>query len=179
MALTSWNDILNKPKAVADVEELALTVEQLSASVLSISEDVGELALDVSQLSASVLSIAGDVSEIDGKLDKVITKKVVSGDMFAMALFNGAISVTIQVDGDFSADYNTVTLSKTQNINVGIYGDIGAIAATVDLSTVNYSGNVITIKFTPSVTLSTYTTAGRGFCLHFEDPIIATLSKTP
>ena len=64
MALTSWNDILNKPKAVADVEELALTVEQLSASVLSISEDVGELELSVSDLSASVLSISEDVGEL-------------------------------------------------------------------------------------------------------------------
>ena len=64
MALTSWNDILNKPKGIAEVEELALTVEQLSASVLSISEDVGEIALDVSQLSASVLSIASDVDDI-------------------------------------------------------------------------------------------------------------------
>lgn len=68
MALTSWNDILNKPKAVADVEELALTVEQLSASVLSINEDLGEIALDVSQLSASVLSIAGDVEELSNKI---------------------------------------------------------------------------------------------------------------
>lgn len=65
MALTSWNDILNKPKGVDNIEELALTVEQLSSSVLSISEDVGELALDVSDLSASVLSIGGDVQELD------------------------------------------------------------------------------------------------------------------
>ena len=64
MAFTSWNDILNKPKGIADVEELALTVEQLSASVLSISEDVGELELSVSDLSASVLSISEDVGEL-------------------------------------------------------------------------------------------------------------------
>lgn len=64
MALTSWNDILNKPKAVADVEELALTVEQLSASVLSINEDLGELELSVSDLSATVLSISEDVGEL-------------------------------------------------------------------------------------------------------------------
>ena len=81
MALTSWNDILNKPKAVADVEELALTVEQLSASVLSISEDVGELALDVSQLSASVLSIAGEVDDLS--------------DTGSIAITNTHIGVTI------------------------------------------------------------------------------------
>mgnify|MGYP006896836213 CR=1 FL=1 len=57
MALTNWNDILNKPNGIDEVPEIALTVEQLSASVLSISEDVGEIALDVSQLSASVLTI--------------------------------------------------------------------------------------------------------------------------
>ena len=74
MALTSWNDILNKPKAVADVEELALTVEQLSASVLSISEDVGELALDVSQLSASVLTIGEKVEELEPKVIASFTK---------------------------------------------------------------------------------------------------------
>ena len=65
MALTNWGDILNKPKGIDEVPEIALTVEQLSASVLSISEDVGEIALDVSQLSASVLSITEDLNEIN------------------------------------------------------------------------------------------------------------------
>lgn len=62
MALTNWNDILNKPKGIDEVPEIALTVKQLSASVLSISEDVEEIAgdvqeiaLDISQLSASNL----------------------------------------------------------------------------------------------------------------------------
>lgn len=60
MALTNWNDILNKPKGIEEAAELELQVQQLSASVLSISEDVGEIALDVSQLSASVLPMASD-----------------------------------------------------------------------------------------------------------------------
>ena len=63
MGLTKWNDILNKPKGIDNIEEIALDVSQLSASVLSISQDVGEIALDVSQLSASVLSIAEMVEE--------------------------------------------------------------------------------------------------------------------
>lgn len=179
MALTNWNDILNKPKGIDEVPEIALTVEQLSASVLSISEDVGEIALDVSQLSASVLAIAEDVNKTDGKLEKVITKKVINGNVYAMALNDGNISVSVPVDGDFSSDYNTVTLSKTQDINVSIYGDKGGVTATVGLQTITYNNNVISIRFTPSVTLSTYTTPARGFCLYIADAVTATLSKTP
>ena len=74
MALTNWNDILNKPKGIDEVPEIALTVEQLSTSVLSISEDVGEIALDVSQLSASVLTIGGEVEELKPKVIASFTK---------------------------------------------------------------------------------------------------------
>ena len=76
MALTNWNDILNKPNGVDEVPEIALTVEQLSASVLSISEDVGEIALDVSQLSASVLSIGGDVNNLKKVKSRTFTINV-------------------------------------------------------------------------------------------------------
>lgn len=179
MALTNWNDILNKPNGIDEVPEIALTVEQLSASVLSLGEDVGEIALDVSQLSASVLTIAEDVDKIDEKLEKVITKKVINGNVYAMALNDGNISVSVPVDGDFSSDYNTVTLSKTQDISVSIYGDKGGVTATVGLQTIAYNNNVISIRFTPSVTLSTYTTPARGFCLYIADAVTATLSKTP
>ena len=74
MALTNWNDILNKPNGIDEVPEIALTVEQLSASVLSISEDVGEIALDVSQLSVSVLSIGGDVEQLKEK--KIVSSNI-------------------------------------------------------------------------------------------------------
>ena len=74
MALTNWNDILNKPKGIDEVPEIALTVEQLSASVLSLGEDVGEIALDVSQLSTSVLSIGEDVEELKPKVVASFTK---------------------------------------------------------------------------------------------------------
>lgn len=40
MALTSWNDILNKPAALDQVDEIALEVSQLSSSVLSINTDI-------------------------------------------------------------------------------------------------------------------------------------------
>ena len=76
MALTNWNDILNKPNGIDEVPEIALTVEQLSTSVLSISEDVGEIAgdvqeiaLEVSQLSASVLPMgSSDTTTIKDNL---------------------------------------------------------------------------------------------------------------
>ena len=64
MGLTKWNDILNKPKGVDNIEEIMLEISDLSASVLSISEDVGEIELSISDLSASVLSISEDVGEI-------------------------------------------------------------------------------------------------------------------
>ena len=83
MALTNWNDILNKPKGIDEVPEIALTVEQLSASVLSISEDVGEIAgdvqeiaLEISQLSASTLPYSSTQStkqKIDELSEKAIT----------------------------------------------------------------------------------------------------------
>lgn len=172
-------NIIGLNKTNGDIHELEVEVANLSASVLSIAGDVDELELSVADLSASVLDIKGDVDEIGGKLDKVITKKVINGNVYAMALNDGKISVSVPVDGDFSSDFNTVTLSKTQNINVGIYGDIGATSATVELTSISYTNNVIAIEFTPSVTLSAYTTAARGFCLYIADAVTATLSKTP
>ena len=55
MALTNWNDILNKPNGIDEVPEIALTVEQLSASVLSLGEDVGEIAGDVLEITQDIL----------------------------------------------------------------------------------------------------------------------------
>ena len=94
MALTSWGDILNKPNGVDEVPEIALTVEQLSASVLSISEDVGEIALDVSQLSASVLSIGEDVTEISNQLGKPVIKKTNSN----VSVTHGSITKIVETD---------------------------------------------------------------------------------
>lgn len=172
-------NIIGLKKGAGDIHELELEVAQLSASVLSIAGDVDELELSVADLSASVLDIKGDVDEIGEKLDKVITKKVINGNVYAMALNDGNISISVPVDGDFSSDYNTVTLSKTQDISVSIYGDKGGVTATVGLQTIAYNNNVISIRFTPSVTLSTYTTPARGFCLYIADAVTATLSKTP
>lgn len=83
MALTNWNDILNKPKGIDEVPEIALTVEQLSASVLSISEDVGEIAgdvqeiaLEISQLSASILPYSSEETikeAIDTKMSETFS----------------------------------------------------------------------------------------------------------
>ena len=88
MALTNWGDILNKPKGIDEVPEIALTVEQLSASVLSISEDVGEIAedvqeiaLEVSQLSASTLPYGPDET-IKEKFDNVVIKQTIAEETY-------------------------------------------------------------------------------------------------
>ena len=65
MALTSWNEILNKPKGVDEVPEIALTVEQLSASVT-------EIALEVSQLSASKIPFTAEGFQADNTKDAII-----------------------------------------------------------------------------------------------------------
>lgn len=104
MALTNWNDILNKPKGIDEVPEIALTVEQLSASVLSISEDVGEIALDVSQLSASVLTIGGEVEELKPKVVSSFTKDETTTYAEALA---GMYNTNINERSILVVDYGT------------------------------------------------------------------------
>ena len=94
MALTNWNDILNKPKGIDEVPEIALTVEQLSASVLSLGEDVGEIALDVSELSTSILTIGEKVDKLTLKdgLNYITGKYTFSGYVTASGnYFDGFI----------------------------------------------------------------------------------------
>ena len=43
MALTNWGDILNKPKGIDQIEEIALEVSDLSASVLTVKAGVETL----------------------------------------------------------------------------------------------------------------------------------------
>ena len=59
MALTFWNDLLNKPEGL---EELPLKVSDLSASVLDLAEDVGEIARDVGELAEDVGELTGIVN---------------------------------------------------------------------------------------------------------------------
>ena len=177
MAFTSWNDILNKPKGVDDIEEIALAVEDLSASVLSISEDVGELALDVSQLSASVLSIAGEVEEIDNTVNNIEKEYYLTGNMYALALNNGKIQIGIQRNG--TNDFNTGTASKLTNISGSIYGDIGATSTSLTIDTISVTPGYLYVTLGPDVTLSNYASTARGFMIQIAELIKITLSKTP
>lgn len=72
MALTFWNDLINKPD---DLEELPLKVSDLSASVLAISEDVGE--------------IAGDLADIAEEIENINKKFVYSEDEQVIGTYNG------------------------------------------------------------------------------------------
>lgn len=65
MALTFWDDILHKPNGVDDVPEIALTVDQLSASVSSI-------ALEISQLSASKIPFTAEGFQADNTKDAIV-----------------------------------------------------------------------------------------------------------
>lgn len=82
MALTYVKDIpdfTKKVKDVTNINELELTVDQLSASMLEVQGDVTELELTVSQLSASMLEVQGDVTTLAGAVtsldDEVETLK--------------------------------------------------------------------------------------------------------
>lgn len=102
MALTNWNDILNKPAGIEEAASLAEDVQE-------ISEDVGEIALDVSELSASVLSIAGEVEQIQEDIqehfvsvtaDGVKTIKTLLNDLFTLINFNKVNSKSTAILGN-------------------------------------------------------------------------------
>ena len=63
MALTNWNDILNKPSGIKEAASLAEDVEELQG-------DVAEIALEISQLSASTLPYSSE-DTIKEKIDDV------------------------------------------------------------------------------------------------------------
>ena len=139
MALTNWNDILNKPKGIDEVPEIALTVEQLSASVLSISEDVGEIAedvqeiaLEVSNLSASTLPYS-DTQSTKQKIDQVNDKLT-------------TITPTVS-----SIDITSATIMD--NLPLG----------STELAWINYSGAPFTNVWATVRTFGTDTTKNQEF----------------
>ena len=102
MALTNWNDILNKPKGIDEVPEITLTVEQLSASVLSLGEDVGEIAgdvqeiaLEISQLSASNLPFTA-TQTIKQKIEE---NSISSSTRVDLSSYNSSNQYTFPSDG--------------------------------------------------------------------------------
>lgn len=140
MALTNWNDILNKPKGIDEVPEIALTVEQLSASVLSISEDVGEIALDVSQLSASVLPMASnDPTTIKENINNIkisyptLTFTVKTGVAMTVQELKSAkvdgltlVELRLLVGDDFTAnaEYEIGTINEKVSTNINLINGV-------------------------------------------------------
>ena len=170
MALTNWNDILNKPKGIDEVPEIALSVEQLSASVLSISEDVGEIAgdvqeiaLEVSQLSASVLPISSE--------DNTSTKEVIDNNkkwkLLEKKNLESATNLNVNLPQDFEELYIDAEAIGVQLLvpkitlsSVGRYFQSGfdlasnnyaAFACQINNSIIGYTIVNSNGSFTPSV----------------------------
>lgn len=53
------------------IDEIDLTVDSLSASVLSINNDIDEIGLDIADLSASIVSINNNINDINGDISNI------------------------------------------------------------------------------------------------------------
>lgn len=87
MALTFWNDILNKPEGL---EELPLKVSDLSASVLDLAEDIGEIAESVSGIAEELDTL--DDSKVSPKLVLSIPANTYASYTLALAALEAAFS---------------------------------------------------------------------------------------
>ena len=146
MALTSWNDILNKPKNIDDIDEIALEVSDLSASVLSISQDVGELALDVSDLSASVLSIGGDVQELELTVSQLsastLPYSALQSTKEKIDEVNGKVTI-----GTPNAGESYTSLIRGQYVRIG---NLVTVSAIISVNT-DLSANYLLLGDLPTV----------------------------
>lgn len=206
MGLTKWSDILNKPKAIEEVDELALKVSDLSASVLSIAGDVGELELSVSDLSASVLSISEDLGEvaedvqeiafevsqlsasilpmsaedpttIKNKIDSNNHNIVISGYINAFRVNDNRAICTFPVPADIT---NPAVALSNYEIEYDIYGDKGFVgaSATATIAIANSKGHWAIYLDDQNVNLSNYVSSYREFVVLIRDKLIATISET-
>lgn len=147
MALTNWNDILNKPKGIDQIEEIALEVSELSSSVLSISEDVNKLK----------------------------TKLNIFGYLPCFVTSGKSIILSFPLQGDIN--YNHIELSKTSSIAVDIYGDKSAVATTFSTTNVNVADKVVYIAGEIPENIETFVTLNRIQCMFIKETLIATLSN--
>ena len=88
-----------------------------------------------------------------------------------------------RVDGDVSIyvhlpdiKSSQCSLSKTSNIAASIYGSISATGCTLTLNYASIAVNVIFLKFTPSITMSTFTELAKIYILTIDEDLIVTLS---
>lgn len=143
MALTNWNDILNKPKGIDQVEEIALEVSALSSSVLTIAGDVQELELSVSDLSASVLTIGEEVQEITE--EKVLTFADYVTAEENVTLNYGRIKKIGHnlVLVEFGVTYSTLTPGQTKILSIEHFKDNSLFAVRLGgVGTQNYGAAV-------------------------------------
>ena len=143
MALTNWNDILNKPAAIEQVEEIALEVSQLSSSVLTIAGDVQELELSVADLSASVLTIGEEVEEMTE--EKVLTFSDYATPEENVTLNYGRVKKIGHnlVLVEFGITYSTLTPGQTKVLSISHFKDNLLFAVRLGgVGTQNYGAGV-------------------------------------
>lgn len=99
----------------------------------------------------------------------------IQGNWASLGRADGAVSISIPIPG---VKNSSLSLSKTSGISASIYGSKLATACTLtfdsNASGVQEDGHLF-LKFTPSVTVSTYTDAAKIFMLSIDEPITVTL----
>ena len=108
MALTNWNDILNKPSGIEEAASLAEDVEELQG-------DVAEIALEISQLSASTLPYSLTKS----------TKQAIDGLKLYEKEITGTTSesgaILIMTNDDTGINYNKYSVVNIECTEVNIF----------------------------------------------------------
>lgn len=104
------------------------------------------------------------------------TRIGIQGNWASLGRADGAVSISIPIPG---VKNSSLSLSKTSGISASIYGTKSATGCTLTFdssaSGVQSDGHLF-LKFTPSVTLSTYTDSAKIFMLSIDEPIIVTLT---
>ena len=106
MALTNWNDILNKPAAIEQAANL--------------TEDVRELELSVADLSASVLEVKGEIDDVKELVNTTFTagENVTIGSRNAIYKNNrlAYISLVLTTTGIVNHDSVIASINSSSNI---------------------------------------------------------------
>lgn len=88
---------------------------------------------------------------------------------------NGYFATIGRADGDISFTYpllgtfTSATLSKSSNITASIYGTKSAIGCKLNSGSASITNGKLFVKFTPSVTLSTYTDTAKTYMFSIDE----------
>ena len=132
----------------------------------------GDKPLGIVQSNAEDVAYEGNTS-VKEKIDEVNTKIRVRGVLSVLALNNGKFTANLPTDG--TKNFTNIS-ANYQTINADIYGTIGAVGDNNITLEVSLTSGVITLVFTPSITLSQYTESAKGFITQIKTDIILTLS---